>query len=232
MRLLAWGGQANWPFGELIPNGYDMIMADPPWLYNLFSEKGENKSAQRHYKCLPTEEIMQFPVLDLAMDNCMLLMYCTNPMIRDAFRVMEAWGFEFKTMGVWRKMTKNGHIHFGTGYILRSSHEPVLIGSRGQPKAAKNVRSIFDGLTREHSRKPEEGFTWAERLMPKATSRLELFSRNNRPGWTSWGDEAGKFDERILDGGRSVDEDDAVGVDGASLGDGIATWAGSGRLGL
>lgn len=193
MRLLAWGGLANWPFGDLQPHTYDFILADPPWLFNLRSEKGEEKSAQKHYRCLPTPQIMAFPVQDLAADNTVLAMYATNPMIRDAFAVMDAWGFHYKTMAVWRKITTHGKVGFGTGYIVRSSHEPVLIGTRGSPKTAKNVRSVFDGKLREHSRKPEEGFAWAEKLMPKAERRLELFSRTNRNGWDSFGDEVGKF---------------------------------------
>lgn len=195
MRLLAWGGLATWPFGSLDPHSYDLMFADPPWDFSLYSEKGGNKSAQKHYRCLPMDEIMAFPVLDLAADNCMLLMYATNPMIPQQIRCMEAWGFTYKTMAVWRKMTTHGKVGFGTGYIVRSSHEPILIGTRGKPQAvAKNVRSIFDGKLREHSRKPEEGYAWAERLMPKARRRVELFSRTNREGWESWGDEVGKFD--------------------------------------
>lgn len=193
MRLLAWGGLANWPFPGLDPHSYQMIFADPPWLYKLRSSKGEGKSAQAHYRCLPTPEIMAFPVQDLAAEDCLLAMYATNPMIKDALAVMDAWGFEYKTMAAWRKTTVNDKVAFGTGYILRSAHEPILIGTRGKPKAAKNVRSIFDGKVREHSRKPEEGFDWAERLVPAARRRLELFSRTNREKWESWGDEVGKF---------------------------------------
>ena len=186
----------DWPFAGLIFHGYDLIFADPPWAFDLYSEKGEGKSAQKHYRCLPTPEICALPVLDLAAEDCLLLMYATNPMLVDAMQVMAAWGFSFKTMGIWRKITTNGKIGFGTGYILRSSHEPILIGTRGNPRTAKNVRSIFDGKLREHSRKPEEGFVWAEQIMPWATRRLEIFSRQNRPGWISWGDEVGKFEEK------------------------------------
>jgi N6-adenosine-specific RNA methylase IME4 len=115
-------------------------------------------------------------------------------MLPQALDVMRAWGFEFKTAGTWLKTTKHGKINFGTGYILRGSNEPFLIGTRGSPRTAKNVRSGFTGLIRDHSRKPEEAYAAAERLMPNA-NRLDLFSRTDRKGWTAWGDEVGKFGE-------------------------------------
>lgn len=129
---------------------------------------------------------------DLASENSVLWLWATNPMLREAIEVMAAWGFTFKTAGTWVKTTKHGKLSFGTGYILRSVNEPFLIGTRGEPKTSKSVRSAIMGLAREHSRKPEEAYAEAEKLMP-AARRLELFSRTNRPGWTVWGDEAGKF---------------------------------------
>ena len=122
----------------------------------------------------------------------MLWLWATNPMLDVQIGVMRRWGFKFKTAGTWIKTTKNGKLAFGTGYILRCASEPFLIGTRGKPKTAKNVRSAFFGLARRHSEKPEEGFREAERLLPNA-SRVEIFSRTNRPGWESWGDEVGKF---------------------------------------
>ncbi|CUW88110.1 MT-A70 family methyltransferase [Agrobacterium genomosp. 2] len=183
-----------WPFGDLPPFSFDLIMADPPWLYKLRSEKGEGKSAQAHYKCMPLDEIKAMPVLDLASENCLLWLYATNPMLPQGLEVLKAWGFEFATAGSWEKITRHGKQSFGGGYIFRSSNEPILIGTRGEPKTTKSVRSSFRGLARGHSVKPEEGYRQAEKLMPNAR-RLELFSRTNRKGWTVWGDETGKFGE-------------------------------------
>ncbi|AYM56354.1 MULTISPECIES: MT-A70 family methyltransferase [Agrobacterium tumefaciens complex] len=183
-----------WPFGDLPPFSFDLIMADPPWLYKLRSENGEGKSAQAHYKCMPLDEIKAMPVLDLASENCLLWLYATNPMLPQGLEVLKAWGFEFATAGSWEKTTRHGKQSFGGGYIFRSSNEPILIGTRGEPKTTKSVRSSFRGLARGHSVKPEEGYRQAEKLMPNAR-RLELFSRTNRKGWTVWGDEAGKFGE-------------------------------------
>jgi N6-adenosine-specific RNA methylase IME4 len=140
------------------------------------------------------EDIKAQPVLDLASTDCVLWLWAVNPMLPHAIAVMAAWGFEFKTAGTWLKTTVHGKIAFGTGYVLRSSNEPFLIGTRGKPKTSKSVRSGFTGLAREHSRKPEEAYRAAELLMPSAR-RLELYSRTNRPGWDHFGNEAGKFGE-------------------------------------
>lgn len=184
----------NWQFGDLQPGAYDLIMADPPWDFSNWSGKGERKNAKKHYRCLPLAEIMAFSVADLAAPNCLLWMWATNPMLDQQLACMKAWGFAFKTAGTWVKTTVHGKIAFGTGYIFRSASEPVLIGTRGNPKTTRSTRSVFFGEVREHSRKPEEAIAVAERLMPNAR-RAEIFSRTNRKGWDSWGDEVGKFGE-------------------------------------
>ncbi|WP_457663675.1 MT-A70 family methyltransferase [Sinorhizobium medicae] len=184
----------NWPFGDLQPHTYDFIMSDFAWQFALRSKKGEAKSAQAHYRCMSLDQIKALPVLDLCKADAIHWMWATNPMLPQAIEVMKAQGFEYKTAGTWLKTTVHGKVAFGTGYILRSSSEPFLIGTRGKPKTSKSVRSGFTGLAREHSRKPEEAYKAAEKLMPGAR-RLELYSRTDRPGWDSFGDEAGKFGE-------------------------------------
>jgi len=181
-----------WPFGDIEPGVWDFIMMDIPWHYRLYSQAGEKKSPQAHYKTMSIEQVKALPVVDLAAPNSVLWLWAINPMLPQALDVMTALGFTFKTAGTWLKVTKHGKISFGTGYILRGSNEPFLIGTRGKPKTSRSVRSGFTGLIREHSRKPEEAYQAAERLMPDAR-RLDLFSRTDRPGWTSWGDEVGKF---------------------------------------
>lgn len=193
---------------ELRPyGGFDLIMADPPWSFSLRSDKGEAKSPQAQYDCMPTEDIAQLPVAAIAADDCLLWLWATNPMLPQALDVMQAWGFRFRTAGTWVKRTRHGKTAFGTGYILRSANEPFLIGVRGRPVTSRSVRSVVEsgesvadalGITiearvREHSRKPDEAFEAARRLMPDAR-RIELFSRETRSGWASWGMEAGKFD--------------------------------------
>lgn len=177
------------PFG-----GFDFIMADPPWSFDNFSAKGEAKNAKAQYDCTPIDWIKKLPVEALAADDCLLWLWATNPMLPEAMAVLEAWGFTFKTAGHWVKRTTHGKLAFGTGYILRCAGEPFLIGTRGQPKTTRSTRSVIEGPIREHSRKPDEAFTAAELLMPEA-KRLELFSRQQRAGWTVWGNQIDKFEE-------------------------------------
>ncbi len=174
--------------------GFDLIMADAAWSFDNWSKAGERKNAKAHYDCTPIDWIKSLPVAALAAGNAVLWLWATNPMLPQAFEVMEAWGFTFKTAGHWVKRTRHGKLAFGTGYILRCAGEPFLIGTRGAPKCARNVRSVIEGPIREHSRKPDEAFTAAEALIPTAR-RIELFSRQSRPGWASWGNETTKFNE-------------------------------------
>ncbi len=185
--------RGRWPWPELVAGAYDLIMADPPWRFELYSEKGEEKSAQSHYRTMTLDEIRDLPVAGLAKPDSLLWLWATAPMLDLQISVLKAWGFEFKTSGVWVKTTVNSKVAFGTGYVLRNAHEPFLIGTRGNPETARNVRSVVMGRVRSHSQKPEEAFQAAERLMPKA-HRIELFSRTTRQDWDAWGDEAGKFD--------------------------------------
>lgn len=171
---------------------YGMIMADPPWLYEAWSEGGNEKNAIAKYDCMDLESIKAMRVGDLAAKDCVLWLWATNPMLPQAIEVLQAWGFQFKTAGHWSKKTKHGKQAFGTGYILRSAGEPFLIGTMGDPITAKNVRSVVEGPVREHSRKPEESYEAAERLVPNV-DRLDFFSRQPRANWDRFGNEADKF---------------------------------------
>lgn len=188
------GGCTLQDFHAMRPaGGFDFIMADPPWQFDLFSAAGEEKAAQAQYICQSTDWVKDMPVSALAADDCLLWLWATNPMLPQAFEVMAAWGFTFKTAGHWVKRTVNGKLAFGTGYVLRCAGEPFLIGTRGKPKTTRSTRSVIEGPIREHSRKPDEAFAAAEQLMP-AARRIELFSRQPRAGWAVWGNEATKFE--------------------------------------
>ncbi|WP_323775608.1 MT-A70 family methyltransferase [Leisingera sp.] len=192
--------------GMEIGEGFDLIMADPPWHFATRSKKGVTaKGAGGQYRTMSLDEIKAMRVADIAARDCLLWLWATNPMLPQAFEVMAAWGFAHKTGGHWVKTTKNGKLAFGTGYILRCAGEPFLIGTIGRPRTTRNVRSVLMGRVREHSRKPEEGFREAERLITpellgRPPHRLELFSRQERPGWSVWGDQTDKFQPPALGG--------------------------------
>lgn len=176
-----------------LSGGYDLIMADPPWRFATRSARGVTlKGAGGQYQTMSLAGIAAMDVAAIASPDCLLWLWATSPMLPQAFDMKAAWGFTFKTAGHWTKATKHGKLAFGTGYVLRCAGEPFLIGARGRPKTARNVRSVVMGPLREHSRKPDEAFDAAERLMPDAR-RLELFSRQPRPGWDVWGNQSNHF---------------------------------------
>ena len=183
----------TWPFGALRPLSYDLIMADPPWRFDLYSDAGEAKSPQAQYATMTIAEIAALPVSYLAAGDALLWLWATHPMIDRQIEVCRAWGFRYATSGVWVKRTTGGALSFGTGYRLRSASEPFLIGVIGNPKTARTVRTVVEGVAREHSRKPDEAYAAAEILMPGAR-RADLFARQRRPGWDGWGNEIEKFE--------------------------------------
>lgn len=182
----------SWQFDGLRPGFYEFISADPPWPYELRSEKGEEKSYARHYGAMPLDAIKAMRVGELARMPCVLGLWAISSMIPEAIETGRAWGFTFKSEIVWRKVTRNGKVRMGTGYRIRTCHEPVLIFTLGNPRH-KPFPSLFDGVAREHSRKPEEWYELVERHYPNRWY-LDLFSRASRPDWDAWGYEAGKFD--------------------------------------
>jgi N6-adenosine-specific RNA methylase IME4 len=184
----------GWPFGDLRPLSYDLIVADPPWRFRTWGEHNQHKSASRHYDLMQTADILALPVGDLAQKDCVLLLWATGAMLPQAIEVMRAWGFSYKSLLSWRKTTKTGKVRMGTGYWTRSMHEPILLGTIGKPSKVSGFPSLFDGLAREHSRKPDEFFSLVEKHTT-GLRRLELFSRQTRPGWDAFGFEVGKFDE-------------------------------------
>jgi N6-adenosine-specific RNA methylase IME4 len=182
----------SWPFDDLRPLWFDFIAADPAWEFLLYSPAGAAKSASAHYDTMPLDEIKALPVGQLARGDCLLLLWTCGWSIPDALEVMAAWGFKFVSEMVWRKVTRNGKPRMGPGYRVRTLHEPILVGTIGNPHH-KPFPSLFDGIARQHSRKPEEFYALVDKHVP-AVHKLDLFSRQNRPGWHAWGHEAGKFD--------------------------------------
>lgn len=186
----------TWPFGDLRPLSADVMAIDWPWDFSLYSEAGSDKSASAQYDTMSLPEIMEFaPKIGmLAAKDCLGLMWgCEWMLPSDRQAVLEAMGFTYKSTMIWRKTTKNGKVRTGTGYRVRTMHEPVYIGTIGNP-IHKAFPSVFDGLAREHSRKPEEFYHLVEKCTPNAMLRLDVFSRQSRPNWRNWGREKNLFD--------------------------------------
>lgn len=183
-----------WPFAPLVPMSYEVIVIDPPWRFRTWGEHNQAKSASKHYDLMQTDEIKTLPVGQLAQGDCILLLWATGAMLPQAFDCMKAWGFTYKSMMVWRKTTVNGKVRMGTGYWARSMHEQVLIGSIGKPPKFSAFPSIFDGIAREHSRKPDEFYSLVEKHTA-GLRRADIFVRETRAGFDGWGNESTKYDE-------------------------------------
>lgn len=184
--------------------GFPLVLIDNPWDIGMRSERGYAKSPQAHYSCVPTAVLLKLPIWKLAATDAILLMWGTWPMLLEQLDCMRAYGFTYKSAAPWFKGSplstgedseaEGWKAAFGTGYLFRSCSEVLLIGTRGEPTflpARRSVRGAFFDPQREHSRKPDAQYTHAEALSPGPY--LEIFSRTDRPGWTSFGDMAGKF---------------------------------------
>jgi len=189
----------EWPWGNLERGAYSLIMADPPWHFATRSPKGEGRSPQAHYQTMSLEDIAALPVKALAAENCLLWLWATAPLLDRQIDILKAWGFGYASTMVWCKTTrKTGRISMGTGYYARNSHEHVLLGKVGSPKmSSRSVRSVVMGPVREHSRKPDSAYDAARALVSYGRA-ADLFAREVRPGWESWGDELGKFQGAFL----------------------------------
>jgi N6-adenosine-specific RNA methylase IME4 len=163
---------------------YTVIYADPPWKYD-FAET-DNRAIENHYPTMELEEICDLPVKQIAYDDSVLFLWATSPKLQEAFAVLNAWGFEYRTSLVWVKDK------IGMGYLARGQHEILLIAKRGAlpaPEASARPASVVHAPRTSHSTKPVEFYEIIERMYPGMT-KVELFSRAYRVGWTAWGLEA------------------------------------------
>lgn len=170
---------------------FPVILSDPPWTFDTYSEKGKGNSPEQHYKCMRLPEIKALPVADMAEKDCVLLMWAVDPLLDQAFDVIKAWGFKFKTVGFyWGKTGRGRKLHSGMGYWTRANPEQCLLATRGKPKRiGTDVDRLLLAPRGQHSEKPHEIYSRVERLV--AGPYLEMFARYARPGWHQWGNQVG-----------------------------------------
>lgn len=176
---------------------YNIIYADPPWSYRQKGgPRGKRGAASAHYDTMTTEEICALPVKNMCGGGyAVCLLWATFPNIREALRVMEAWGFEYRTAAfVWiKKNRKNGGNFWGMGAYTRANEEVCLLGTTPGTKARQVVKShgvqqVIEAPVERHSRKPAEVRERIVRLLGDVP-RIELFARERVPGWDAWGNE-------------------------------------------
>jgi N6-adenosine-specific RNA methylase IME4 len=138
-----------------------------------------------------TTDICNLPVKDIADDNCILFLWATFPKLHDAFEVITAWGFTYKTVGfVWVKQNrKSDGLYWGMGMWTRSNAEICLIATKGRPERIDcGVHQVIISHVEEHSKKPDETRTRILQLIGDLP-RVELFARQTPPDWDVWGNQ-------------------------------------------
>ena len=196
---------------------FNILTADPPWRYN---SRANHKTRFRggaygHYPLMTTKDICSLPVTNIVAEDALLFLWATFPMITDALEVIQAWGFQYCTIGfLWAKLNpgraayprvrlaqelySKGLVGFldwlrfyGVGYYAASNSEPCLLARRGDAlKPVNKVSSLILAPRGSHSSKPEIVQDRIEMMYPlDKYSHLELFGRRSRPGWMCLGND-------------------------------------------
>ena len=159
----------------MLENKYHVIVLDPPWPYEPINNTDHYmRRASSPYPSQSIEEIQAMPIP--AADDCVMWLWTTHRFKRDAYRLLDAWGFDFKAELVWDKEK------MGMGNWLRMQCEFCLLAIKGNPVwNSHDVRDIIRSPRRQHSRKPDEFYEMVERICHGA--RFEMYTRTKREGW-------------------------------------------------
>ena len=173
---------------------YQIIYADPPWVYrqeqinfqSYDAGKKYHNSVTEHYQTLSTDKLKSLPVQQFADVDSLLFLWATSPNLDVAIEVGQAWGFAYKTVAfVWDKQRTN------YGFYTLSQCELCLVFKRGRipkPRGINNARQFLSERLGGHSAKPETIRRRLEAMFPSQT-KLELFARRKVDGWDAWGNE-------------------------------------------
>jgi len=172
---------------------YATILADPPWRFaNRTGKMAPEHKRLLRYPTMSLDEIKNLPVAQLAAPKAHLYLWVPNALLSWGLAVVDAWGFEYKSVITWYKVRKDGGPDGrGVGFYFRNVTELVLFGVKGKNnrtlKPGRKQTNIIVTRKREHSRKPDELYPIIESCSPGP--RLELFARFEREGWRQWGNE-------------------------------------------
>lgn len=158
---------------------YATIVADPPW--RLRSAGVTKADARKQYATMTVDDIAALSVADIAAENSHLWLWAINALLGEAHEVVRTWGFRPITVVTWCKPGP------GVGHYLRNSTEHAILAARGKPMtpADKPLSTWYVWPRGAHSRKPPGFMDIVERVSPGPY--LELFARQPRLGWDSWG---------------------------------------------
>jgi N6-adenosine-specific RNA methylase IME4 len=159
---------------------YKTILIDPPWSYS-------DKLSPRHGRCpypvMSMDSILRMPIPNLSDEGCHIYLWTTNSFLHDAFHLLKAWGYNYKTAITWFKPN-----YLGLGHYWRNNTEHCLFATYGKSQVLrKDIWNAIVAPKRNHSSKPIEFYGLVEEMSPQP--RLEIFARSKREGWDVWGNE-------------------------------------------
>ena len=205
---------------QIVPNldiyraSFGTILIDPPWRFtNRTGKVAPEHKRLRRYNTMTFDEIAALPVGALAKAKSHLYLWCPNALLYEALQIMQAWGFTYKTNIVWLKVRKDGGPDGrGVGFYFRNVTELLLFGVKGNLRtlaAGRRQVNLLASQKQEHSRKPHEIYTIIQECSPGPY--LELFAREQVPGWIQRGDEIETYmlNPKVFPGyngnGRAID---------------------------
>lgn len=163
---------------------YPVLYADPPWRYE--HAESDSRAIENQYPTMALDDICALPVSDLATPDAILFLWATSPKLAESMKVIESWGFTYRTCAVWDKQK------IGMGYYFRQRHELLLVATRGSiptPAPGDRAASVIAEPREEHSAKPAKFAELIESMYP-TLPRIELFCRSPREGWAVWGNQS------------------------------------------
>jgi len=180
------------------PRYYRTLLIDPPWQFqNRTGKMAPEHRRLSRYNTMTLSDLKSLPINDLMNDKSHVYLWCPNALLEEGLGLLKAWGFQYKTNLVWYKVRKDGGPdRRGVGFYFRNVTELILFGVRGKQRTfspARRQENMIIQRKREHSKKPYELYNVIEDCSPPP--RLELFARERRSGWDSWGDEVDTYEE-------------------------------------
>ncbi|XP_078442849.1 methyltransferase MT-A70 family protein isoform X2 [Wolffia australiana] len=186
---------------DLIPansdDGYTLIVIDPPW---------ENASVSQKYPTLPSRHFLYIPVQQLAHKRgALVALWITN---REKLRIfvekelLPKWGITDFSILYWLKVKDDGSLIGNLDLFHHRPYECLILGYTNSQEmnggCDENRRlpesGVIISVPGAHSRKPPLGDVLSK-FVPRPGKSLELFARELRSDWTSWGNEPLRFQD-------------------------------------
>lgn len=171
--------------GAIPENVFQTILIDPPWDWGDEGDIDQLGRAKPCYATMPIEDLLEIPIGNYADKNCHLYLWITNRSLPKGFMLIERWSFRYITCLTWCKPS------IGMGNYFRGSTEHILFGVKGSLSLLRKDVGTWFQFPRGphgHSSKPIEIYDLIESCSPGPY--LEIFARNKREKWHSWGNNA------------------------------------------